>query len=61
MPGHVGAGVGLGDAERRDPLAADGGHEVAFVLVVGAELPDRRHGDAGVRADAGGEAAGAAA
>ena len=49
--GHVGAGVGLGDAQRADRLAGDRRHQVALLLLVGAELPDRRRGDAGVRAE----------
>jgi hypothetical protein len=35
------------------PSAADGGGEEALLLVVGAELPDRRRGDADVRPDPG--------
>src|SRR6202007_1513019 len=35
----------LGDAERADLLAADGRHEIALLLLVRAELPDRRRGD----------------
>ena len=48
----VRAGARLGDAERADQLAADRRHEVALLLLVGAELPDRRRGDVDVRADA---------
>ena len=57
--GDVGAGARLGDAERADLLAADRRHEVALLLLLGAELPDRRRGDVDVRADARGRAAGA--
>ena len=54
---HVRAGVGLGDAERADPRARDGRAQVALLLVVGAELPDRRRRDVDVRADPGGRPA----
>ena len=57
----VGAGPGLGDGQRGDRRAGDGGHEVAALLVLGAELPQRRGGDADVRADARREPARAAA
>ncbi len=50
--GDVRAGARLGDGERADLLAADGGHEVALLLLLGAELPDRRRGDVDVCADA---------
>jgi hypothetical protein len=43
---------GLGDGQGGDLLAGDGGREVAALLVLGAELPHRRGGDADVRADA---------
>src|SRR5205823_2424612 len=52
--GDVGAGAGLGDAERADLLAADRGDEVALLLLLGAELPDGGRRDVDVRADAGG-------
>ena len=39
---HIGAGVGLGDRQRRDLLAADPGHQEALLLILGAEPPDRR-------------------
>jgi hypothetical protein len=55
--GHVGARAGLGDPERRDALAADGGREEALLLVIRPELPDRRSGNADVGADARREAA----
>ena len=59
----VGAGSGLGDAERADLLALDPGHEPALLLPLVAELEDRRHRDRGVgvqpgRDSAGGTAAG---
>ena len=57
----VGAGPGLGDGQRGDLLAGDGGRQVAALLVLGAELPHRRRGDADVRADAGRQPARAAA
>ena len=44
--GDVGAGVGLGDRERRDLLAADRGREPALLLRLGAERRERRRGDA---------------
>ena len=47
----VRAGVGLGDRERPDPLAADRRHEVALLVLLAAELPDRRRRDVDVRAD----------
>ena len=43
--GDVRARVRLGDRKRADPLPADGGHEVALLLILGAELPDRRRRD----------------
>ena len=58
--GDVRAGARLGDAERADLLAGDRGHEVALLLLLGAELPDRRRGDVRVRAEPGGGAARAA-
>src|SRR6478672_7431648 len=59
--GHVGARVGLGDAERADLLALDRRHEPALLLVLGPELPDRRCGDVHVTADRSTHAARAAA
>ncbi len=41
----------LGDAERADLLAADRGHQIALLLILCAELPDRRGGDVDVRAE----------
>ena len=58
MPATSEPGVRLGDRERGDLLAGDGGHEVALLLVFGAELEDRRRRDADVRTDAGRQAAG---
>src|SRR5271166_1736851 len=58
---HVRAGARLGDGQRADLLAADRGHEVALLLLLGAELPDRRRGDVDVRPDPRGGAAGAGA
>ena len=49
---HVGAGVGLGDAEAGDLLALDRGHEVLLLLLLGAEQEDRRGGHVGVHGDA---------
>src|SRR6202022_1487595 len=49
---NVGARPRLGYAQRADLLAADRGHEVALLLLLGAELPDRRRGEVHVRADA---------
>src|SRR6185437_8417764 len=49
--GHVRAGVRLGDREGAYLLAPDGGHEVALLVLVGAELPDRGRGDVDVGAD----------
>src|SRR6185503_10620259 len=49
--GHVGAGARLGYPERRYPLAADRRDQEALLLVLGAELPDRRRGDPDVGAD----------
>jgi hypothetical protein len=58
--GHVGPCARLRDPERADQLAPDPGDEPALLLLLGAELPDRRHGDLGVRSDAGRDAAAAA-
>ena len=49
--GHVGAGVGLGDAEAGDLLALDRGHEVGLLLLLGAEGEDRRRRHVGVDRD----------
>ena len=38
----VGAGIGLGDGDRRDHLSFDRGDEVALAQLVGAELVQRR-------------------
>src|SRR5439155_7932350 len=47
----VRAGARLGDPERTDQLALDPRHQPALLLLLGAELPDRRGGDLGVGAD----------
>ena len=39
-PGDVGAGAGLGDPEAADLLALDPGHQVALLLLLGAEQVD---------------------
>ena len=54
--GHVGAGSGLGDPERRDLLAADGGAEESLLVSLPAEGPDGRSGDPDVGADSRGQA-----
>ena len=54
--GDVGAGVRLGDAEARDLLALDRRHQVLLLLLVGAELVQRRRRHVGVHADAHGHA-----
>jgi hypothetical protein len=59
--GDVRAGVGLGDRQRGDLLAADRGGEPALLLRGGSERPERRRRDPVVRADAGGQPARAAA
>ena len=41
--GDVGAGAGLGDPERADLLAGDPRHQPALLLLLGAEVEDRRH------------------
>ena len=46
--GDVGAGVGFGDRDRRDLLAGDRGPQVALLLIVGAELGERRRGHVGL-------------
>ncbi len=58
--GDVGAGARLGDAEGADLLAGDPWHQPALLLLLGAEVEDRRHRDRGVGVEAGGDAAGAA-
>ena len=50
--GDVRAGVGLGDPEAGDLLALDRGHEVALLLLLGAEQEDRRRRHVGVDRDA---------
>jgi hypothetical protein len=55
--GDVGTGARLRDAERSDLLALDAGNEPALLLLLGAELPDRRSGDLGVCPDPGGDPA----
>ena len=52
MPDDVGAGVRLGDPEAGDLLALDRGHEVALLLLLGAEQEDRRGRHVGVHRDA---------
>ena len=59
--GDVGAGARLGDPQRADLLAGDPGHQPALLLLLGAEVEDRRHRDRGVGVEPGGDAAGAAA
>ncbi len=56
----VGSRAGLGDAEGADLLPSDRRPQEALLLVVGAELEDRRRGDAGVGAEAGAHATRAA-
>ena len=58
LPGGVGAGVGLGQAESADPLAAGQLGQVALLLLLGAVLHDGGHAEAGVGGedDAGGGA-----
>ena len=58
--GDVGAGAGLGDPQRADLLAGDPRHQPALLLLLGAEVEDRRHRDRGVGVEPGGDAAGAA-
>ena len=58
--GDVGAGAGLGDPQGADLLAGDPRHQPALLLLLGAEVEDRRHRDRGVGVEAGGDAAGAA-
>ena len=43
--GDVGAGVGLGDASAAIFSPRIAGHQLALLLLLGAELPDRRQGD----------------
>ena len=59
-PGDVGAGAGLGDPQRADLLARDPGHQPALLLLLGAEVEDRRHRDRGVGVEPGRDAARAA-
>src|SRR6185295_15711762 len=59
--GHIGAGVGLGDAQGADLLALDGGGEEAALLVVAAEQVHGAGGDDELGGQAGGDAPGAAA
>ena len=56
-PGHVGAGVGLGDAQAGDLLALDRRHQVVLLLLLGAEQVDRRGRHVRVDRDAHAEAA----
>jgi hypothetical protein len=57
--GYVRAGAGLGDPEGSDQLALDPGDQPALLLLLGAELPDRRRGDLGMRSQTRGYAAAA--
>ena len=57
----VGARIGLGDPQRRDLLPLDARHQVPLLLLLGAELPDRRQRDRRVRSDPGRQPPGAAA
>ena len=50
---------GLGDPEAADLLALDPGHQVALLLILGAEHLDRRQDHVGVDREAHAEAAGA--
>ena len=59
--GHVGARIGFCDGERGDELPADSRHQVALLLLLGPEAPDRGQCDPRMGADPGGNAAGAAA
>ena len=56
-PGHVGAGVGLGDPDREDRLAGDRRHGPLLLLLLGPEREDRRHRHVGLDRDAHREAA----
>ena len=58
--GDVGAGTRLGDRERADLLPLDARHKPALLLLLGAELPDRRHGDLGMGPEPGCDPAAAA-
>ncbi len=49
--GNVGAGAGLGDAEAPDLLALDPGHQVALLLLLGAEEVDRRQDHVGLHGE----------
>ena len=59
--GHVRAGARLADPQGADALPAYRRGQEALLLVLGAELPDRRRGDRDMCADARGQAPGAAA
>src|SRR5689334_628460 len=59
--GDIGAGAGLGDAEGADLLTGDPGHQPALLLLLSAEVEDRRHRDRGVGVEPGGDAPGASA
>ena len=48
---NVGTGARFGDRQRADLLALDPGHDPALLLLLGAELEDRRHRDPGVASD----------
>ena len=50
--GDVGAGARLGDPEAADLLALDPGHEVALLLLLGAEQVDRRQDHVGLDREA---------
>jgi hypothetical protein len=55
-PGHVGAGVRLGDGDGADHLALDRGHQVALAQLVAPEVVQRGRRHVGVDADAHGDA-----
>ena len=59
--GDVGAGTRLGDPQGADLLAGDPGNQPALLLLLGAEVEDRRHRDRGVGVEPRGDAARAAA
>ena len=56
----VAAVVGFGEGERAEPVDRGQGGEPAGLLLLGAEQPDRGHGQAGVHGVEGGDAAVAA-